>query len=276
MSSLLQALTVLLPAWYLLAAVLHGMALGGPRAPRVEHLRRIVTAGLLFAHALWFAAHAELVQSFPIVDLASSTTAVVYSVLVLQTLLARWMKQPGSGGIVLALLFVAQSFASAITDLRALPHAGTVGLFGIVHVLTSVLALAALVLSGVHGVLYLTLLRQIRLRQFGALFAGLPDLDVLARMTRGAALAGFLGLTIGLNVGIWLAHRDHASGFAYREAEVALTIVLWLHFGAIAFSGWIRGFNARRASYAAAAGLFVMILSLALVLIPGTTFHARL
>lgn len=276
MSSLLQVLTVLLPPWYLIAAVLHGMALGGARAPRVEHLRRLVTVGLIFAHALWFAANSELVQTFPIVDLASSASAVVYSVLVLQTLLARWMKHPGSGGIVLALLFVAQLFASSITDLRALPHAGTVGLFGIVHVLTSVLSLAALVLSGVHGVLYLTLLRQMRLRQFGALFAGLPDLDVLARMTRGAALAGFLGLTIGINVGIWLAHRDHSSGFAYREAEVALTILLWLHFGAIAFSGWIRGFNARRASYAAAAGLFVMILSLALVLLPGTTFHSRL
>jgi ABC-type uncharacterized transport system permease subunit len=276
LSSLLQVLTVLLPSWYLVAAVLHGMAFGGPRAPRVEGWRRAVTAMLIGAHALWFAVHGELIQSFPIADLASSASAVVYSVFILQTLLARWLKHPGSGGIVLALLFLGQLFASSITDLRALPHAGSVGLFGIVHVLTSVLALASLVLSGVHGVLYLTLLRQMRLRQFGTLFAGLPDLDVLARMTRGAALAGFVGLTIGLNVGIWLAHRDHASGFAYREAEVALTIVLWLHFGAIAFSGWIRGFNARRASYAAAAGLFVLILSLALVLIPGSTFHGRL
>ena len=59
-------------------------------------------------------------------------------------------------------------------------------------------------------------------------------------------------------------------------AEVALSIVLWLHFGAIAFSGFIRGFNARRASLAAAVGLLVVLLSLALVLVPGVTFHGHL
>jgi ABC-type uncharacterized transport system permease subunit len=276
MTSALQVLTVLLPTLYLGCAVLHAMAFGGPRAPRVEGMRRGVTVALILVHAAWFVVYAGERQAFPIDDLASSLSAVVFSTLALQTALARWTKQPGSGGLVLALLFGAQLLASALTDIRALPQPGTPTLIGIVHVTTSVVALAALVLSGVHGLLYLVLLRQMRLRQFGALFAGLPDLDVLARMTRGAALLGFLGLAVGVNVGIGLAHRDHSSGFAYREAEVALSILLWLHFGAIAFSSRIRGFNARRASLAAAVGLLVVLLSLALVLVPGVTFHGHL
>jgi ABC-type transport system involved in cytochrome c biogenesis permease subunit len=273
MSGLLQALTVLLPCAYLLATFLHGMAFASPGAAATERMRKLVTAATLLLHAAWFAVYGERIQGFPIVDTASSASAVVFATLVLQTVLARWFRNPGSGGIVLAMLAFGQLFASATADLRALPRPGTVDVFGIVHVWTSVLALSALVLSGVHGVVYLTLLRQMRLRQFGALFAGLPDLDVLARLTRGAAMAGFLCLTVGLNVGIWLAHRDHSSGFAYRDVEVALTIVVWLHFGAIAFSRWIRGFNARRASIAAAAGLLVVLLSIALLFVPGTTFH---
>lgn len=276
MSALLQALTVVLPPLYLLGALLAGFTFGRPPAPRMRLVRRTVSALLLVLHAAWFVVYSERVQGFPIDDLASSLSAVALSTFALQCVLARWFGHGGSGSVVLALIFCLQLVSGCITDLHALPRAGTIEIYGIAHVLTSVVSLAALLLSGVHGLLYLVLLRQMRERHFGALFAGLPDLDILARLTRGAAFAGFVGLTIGLNVGIWMAHRDHSSGFAYRESEVALSILLWLHFGAIAFSGFVRGFNARRASVAATVGLLVLILSLALVLIPGTTFHSRL
>lgn len=276
MSALLQTLTIVLPPLYLLGALLAGFTFGRPPAPRMRFVRRTVTVLLLLAHASWFYVYSERVQGFPIDDLASSLSAIALSTFVLQCVLARWFGHGGSGTIVLALLFCLQIVSACLTDLRALPRAGTIEIDGIAHVLTSVIALAALVLSGLHGLLYLVLFRQMRERHFGALFAGLPDLDVLARLTRGAALAGFIGLTIGLNVGIMMAHRDHQAGFAYRESEVALSILLWLHFGGIAFSGFMRGFNARRASIAATVGLVLILLSLALVLIPGTTFHSRL
>jgi ABC-type uncharacterized transport system permease subunit len=147
------------------------------------------------------------------------------------------------------------------------------GVFQVLHVATSVVAAAALVLSGIHGILYLLLFREMRERRFGALFGHLPNLDVLARMTRGAALFGFIGLTVGLNLGIWIAHRDHLPGFAYRDPEVLLSLALWIHFGVIALSASIRGFGARRASFAAAGGLVALMLSLLLVFFPGLSFH---
>jgi ABC-type uncharacterized transport system permease subunit len=139
-----------------------------------------------------------------------------------------------------------------------------------------VLAAAALILSGVHGILYLLLYRQMRARRFGLLFAHLPDLDVLARMTRSSALSGFLFLTVGVNVGIAMAHAEKSEGFRYAQPEVLLSIVLWIHFGVIAFSRHIRGFSARRASFAAAGGLVALLLSLMLILFPGISFHSRL
>jgi len=274
--ALLQTLTVLLPPLYLIGALLAGMSFAGERGPRVAGARRAVLSSLLVLHGAWFFVYAQRVRGFPIDDAASSISAVVFSACALHCLLARWTRHGGSGGIVLALLFVGQLAAACLADLRALPKPGTLAIEALMHVATSVVATAALILSGVHGLLYLVLLRQMRRHQFGVLFAGLPDLDVLARLMRGAALFGFLALTVGINVGIWLAHRDHAAGFEYRAAEVALSIVLWLHFGAIACSGWIRGFSARRAAWAAAIGLAVVMLSLALVLVPGTTFHSRL
>ena len=55
-----------------------------------------------------------------------------------------------------------------------------------------------------------------------------------------------------------------------------LSILLWLHFGVIAFSRYVKGFNARRAALAATGGLIVLLLSLVLVLFPATSFHSGL
>jgi ABC-type uncharacterized transport system permease subunit len=186
------------------------------------------------------------------------------------------MKHPGTGGIVLALVFVLQAAASSFVAIEPVPRAGGMGVFQVLHVATSAVAAAALVLSGVHGILYLLLFREMRERRFGALFDHLPNLDVLARMTRGSALLGFIGLTIGLNLGIWIAHRDQVRGFAYRDPEVLISLALWIHFGIIAFSASIRGFSARRASFAAAGGLVALLLSLLLVLFPSLSFHRGL
>lgn len=276
MNGLLQALTVELPMLYLVAAIVHGMSFAGERAPRMSAWRRVIAVAILVMHSAWFIVYSERVQGFPIDGVGSAVSAVVLCTYVLQLVLARWTGHGGSSAIVLSTLACGQLIASSVANLRALPHAGSDHLFGIVHVLTSVVSLAALVLSGIHGLLYIVLLRQMRERTFGVLFRGLPHLDILARMTRGAALTGFVGLTIGLNVGIWIAHRDFAGGFAYRAAEVAFSIFLWLYFGAIALSAFLPGFNARRASWAAAAGLALLVLSLALALVPGSTFHSRL
>lgn len=276
MNALLQALTVELPPLYLVAALLHGMSFAGERAPRIQRWRRLVAVLILLLHCAWFFVYSERIQAFPIDDLGSCVSAVVLCTYALQLVLARWTGHGGSSPIVLSILACAQLVSASVANLRALPHTGSDHLFGIVHIATSVVSLAALVLSGIHGLLYLVLLRQMRERTFGVLFRGLPHLDILARMTRGAALTGFAGLTIGLNIGIWIAHRDHESGFAYRNAEIAFSIFLWLYFGGIAMSVFIRGFNARRASWAAAAGLALLVLSLALALIPGSTFHSRL
>ena len=284
MSTTLRAISVCLPPAYMLAAFLHGMAFAGPRAARVAAPRRAVLLGAIGLHAIYFGLRARELGHFPISDVWSTLSAVALGAAALQSWItrsprpaeqdARLPSHAGTGGVVLGIVFLVQLIASACAPAELLPRPGGMGGFQILHVATSVLAAAALVLSGVHGILYLVLFREMRERRFGALFAHLPNLDVLARMTRSAALAGFLFLTIGLNVGIAMAHAEAAPGFRYQAPEVLLTLVLWIHFGVIAFSRFIRGFSARRASVAAAGGLIALLLSLLLILFPGVSFHS--
>jgi hypothetical protein len=290
MNAELHALAVLLPPAYLLGAILHGMAFGGERAPQVAGPRRLVLLGTLLVHIVWFLLRARVLGHFPVSDVWSTLSAIALCAAGLFASIARRTTRgadaggspdparaaayAGTGGIVLGFVFLLQLFASAFGTAAPAPRAGGMGAFQILHAGTSVLAAAALLLSGLHGILYLVLFRQMRARRFGLLFAHLPDLDVLARMTRASALAGFTFLTVGVNVGIAMAHSEKSAGFRYSNPEVLLSIVLWIHFGVIAFSRYIRGFSARRASFAAAGGLVALLLSLALILFPGLSFHS--
>lgn len=295
MNAALHPISVLLPPAYLLAAILHGMAFGGERAPQVARPRRLVLLGTLLVHLVWFLLRARAVGHFPVSDLWSTLSAIALGAAALFALIARPRTQgvedavpaeptladsaraeayAGTGGIVLGLVFLLQLFASAFGAAVPAPRAGGMGAAQVLHAGTSALAAAALLLSGLHGILYLSLFRQMRARRFGLLFAHLPDLDVLARMTRASALAGFVFLTVGMNVGIAMAHAEKGETFRYSNPEVLLSILLWVHFGVIAFSRHIRGFSARRASFAAAGGLVALLLSLVLILFPRLSFHS--
>lgn len=275
MTRALQALGVLLPVLYALSALFHGTVFKGERSRRIDPLRRNVLLATLAIHCAWLAIRAVELHYFPADDLWSTVSFVAFSTALLYTIIARVTGHSGSGGVTLGLVFVMQLLASAFGSFTPAPREGGMNPWAVTHVSTSAIAAAALVLSGVHGILYLILLREMRERRFGAWFDHLPNLDLLARMTRRSALFGFAGLTIGLNVGIGLAHAEKAPGFRYAHPEVLMSLALWAHFGVIAFSEKIRGFGARRASYAAAGGLLVLVLSLLLVLWPNK-FHSGL
>jgi len=265
----LQMLAVLLPAVYATSAALFAGAVDADR----ERAARWTLRAAIALHALDLVLRAMRVHEFPIVDLWTTVSATAFSTALLWSLVARGARHSGSGGIVLALVAFVQFLASSFIELTPLARAVPLDALRIVHVAMSVVAVSALVLSGLHGALWLTLFREMRKRRFGFLFQRLPDLDVLSRMTRRAALAGFLGLTVGLNVGIGLAHSLKSPGFDYRHPEVLLSLLLWVHFGVVAFSQLIPGLGARRASFAAAGGLVVLLLSLFLMLLPHP-FHA--
>lgn len=274
MNGALHVLATALPVLYVVAAFLHGAAFSGDRWARAEPLRRNVLNATLVVHLAWLAVRAFEIGQFPANDLWSTISLVAFSSALLYAFVARLTGHHGSGGVTLGVVFVVQFLATALDTDPPTSRAGGMGAWAVAHVATSAVASAALVLSGVHGLLYVLLFNQMKHRRFGAWFDHLPDLDLLAKMTRRAALVGFVGLTIGLNVGIALAHAENVPGFDYKHPEVLFSLLLWLHFGVIAFSQKIRGFGARRASWAAALGFVALVLSLLLVLLPHS-FHSK-
>lgn len=273
MSGAIQALVVLLPFGYLVAAIFYGMAFAGPKQPPLARLRTPFFIAPLVVHVGLFWLYWQEAGAFPIVG-----TWLVISAVALVTALIfagiTWRSpQPSVACIVLLVVTVLQLLASAFGPLQV-EIGRDVTSFRLLHSATSVIASACLILSGIYGFLYILLYRQMRSKSFGPLFKELPSLDLLTRSTRRAALVGFLMLTVGVNVGIGLGHQLAEDGFDYTDPLVILTIALWIHFGVIAFSRQIRGLSARRASIAAAAGLVALLVTLLLTLLPAVTSHS--
>ena len=270
--ALIQAITVFLPTGYLVATLLYGMAFAGERAPNVERVRPHLVRLLLVLHAALLVLHGIAVGGFPVINTWLSVSAVALAMVGLFVLGTRRRDEATVGALVLLavglLQLIASMFGPTTAQVSDQPSSAATG----THVVTAAVAVAALILSGIYGFLYLTLLRQMKKHAFGPIFRQLPDLTQLARMTRSSALAGFLGLTLGVNVGIGIAHANGTAGFHYTDPIVILALVLWLHFGVIAFSGKIRGVTAQRASFAAVAGLGVLVAML-LLAVTGATFH---
>lgn len=268
-----QALQVALPCGYLMVSMLFAMAFAGEAEPRIARVRRPMLWALLLLHLALFAIHGAAAGGFPRFDTWMSVSAVALATVVLFTGVTFRAPQPTVGAIVLLTTGALQMVSSMFARPHVLAGEPAATAATAVHVVTAALASASVVLSGLYGFLYLLLLRQMKRQTFGALFRRLPDLAQLAAMTRRAALAGFLGLTLGINVGIGIAHAKGVSGFHYTDPTVLLLLGVWLHFGLIAFSRRIRGLSAQRASLAAVAGLAVLLGTLFLAVVPGATFH---
>jgi ABC-type uncharacterized transport system permease subunit len=271
-NTFIQAATVLLPTAYLVAAVLYGMAFAGERQPALAlRLRRPMLAATLLLHGAMFLARGEVAGTFPINGAWLTVSATALATAALFVLVTWRVRLASVGGIVLGMVALLQTGASALGPVSAAPLPATDPV-SVTHVLTVALAAAALVLSGLFGYLHLLLLRQMRRKSFGPVYRELPDLEQLIRLTRTTAFWGFLFMAAGLNVGIGMAHARGTEGFGYLDPHVLMTIAVWLHFGLIAFSRHIPGLTARRTSLAAAWGLLILLVTIALTLVP-VTFH---
>lgn len=268
---LIQSLMVVLPVLYFLTAILYAMHFGGPTAPTVRAPRGVATLLALAVHLslllmFVFGSHAF--------DPWTTLSAVAFGLGLLYLLTRMRVDDEGAGAVIFGVIAVMQLIASAAgpIDLQRTSDVGDPVVYTS-HVATSIMAASALILSGLNGFMYITVLRRMRRGKFGPIVERLPDLRTLARLTRRAALAGFLLLALGVNIGIGWAHAISLPDFHYTDPWVLAMIVLWLHFGLVAFSRVIPRFSAQRASLAAVLGLSAFLIAGLIALIPSDSFH---
>lgn len=137
---------------------------------------------------------------------------------------------------------------------------GVRGLWLVSHIGLSFVGIAAFATAAAAGAMYLLQRHELKARRFGALFRFFPPLATLDRVNHLAAIAGWLGLTLGVAL---------ATSYSVAYQQLNLPQVLW---GGAAWMAatWIalgrvaRGWQAHRAAKHSSAA-FVIVLVLYLV-----------
>lgn len=259
MGSVLSLLSHLLPVLYAAAWVNYGVYFfrDDPFARRTAtpFLAATAAAHLLYVVLLTIEyEHHPMASAFEVFNVVALALVLVY--------LAVEVKQgnKSTGLFILPVVFLLQLASSVwISPTRTIHSILRDPLFGL-HTGSVALGYAAFFLSAVYGVMYQMLYRALRTKRFGLIFERLPSLDIMARMTMGAALVGFSFLTLAITFGAaWAVEK--IPGF-WRDPKFIFTIVVWLIYGASLVSHYVLRLTGRRVVGLALVGFIVMLLSI--------------
>ncbi len=104
----------------------------------------------------------------------------------------------------------------------------------VAHIIPLFMGYAALTLTFVFSVMYLTQQRQLKHKFFGPVFHGLPSLEKLDSMMWKALSFGFPLLTLGLVLGaFWMKYSNALGPQWYLDSKVVMGLVTWLFYAAL-------------------------------------------
>jgi ABC-type uncharacterized transport system permease subunit len=138
--------------------------------------------------------------------------------------------------------------------------AGVKGLWLLAHIAMSFVGIAAFATAAAAGTMYLIERHELKSRRFGPIFRLFPPLATLDRVNHLAAIAGWLGLTLGVILAATYS-------IAYRELNVLQLMWgtgAWLAVSGIALGRVVGGWQARRAAvYSSLTFALVLVLYVA-------------
>lgn len=243
---------------YIGAAALAATPFARPVGPPVRGVTALLGVGVV-AHAVGLLGFAARTGQLPLTGLGPSLSfagLVIAAILLLVELTARDV----SLTLVAApLAAIPTTVANVIGLAPGIDQSGARGAWLAAHVAASFVGIAAFATAAAAGCMYLVERRELKSRRFGAIFRFFPPLQTLDRVNHMAAIAGWLGLTLGtvLAVSYSLAYRDASL------AKVVWAVAAWLAVSGVALGRVVGGWQARRAalysvtSFAAIVALYV-------------------
>jgi ABC-type uncharacterized transport system permease subunit len=230
----LRCLNALLPLLYGAATVLYALLLlrDAPFARRWAP-RALVAA--VAAHLPFLLGSGLLLDRHPMANKFELFTFVALAVAASYLWVERRRGNPYTGVFPMALCLGLQACASLGWNpgAAALPERLRDPLFGW-HTGAAAVALAALSLGAMHGVVFLAMYRLLKENRVGPLALRLPSLDTLAAMSVHAGEIGFVALTVAVVLGA--AWMRRTPGVSAADPKVLATLAAWALYG-VALAG---------------------------------------
>jgi len=222
-------------------------------------VRAVVGALLLgvLAHLAGIAAVAADSGRMPLSGLGAALSFAAL-LLALTLLLVELVAREVTLTLVAAPLAAIVTSAAAFVGLHPLSQpSGMRGVWLEAHIALSFAGMAAFATAAAAGAMYLVERRELRSRRFGAIFRFFPPLETLDRVNHVAAVAGMLGLTLG----VVLAATYSLEYRTLDLPKVMWALGAWLAASAVAIGRLAAGWRARRAAVVSTAS-FVLVIAL--------------
>jgi HemX protein len=259
---------VLLPLLYLLLFVAYLWVFYENRKFAHRWARRLLAATAL-AHLATAVLHALVHRHLPMASPLEFMSLLALSLLLNYAVVERRLRVRETGFLVTGVCFLLQFIASAffVAEPAANPLLKDPGYAG--HAVLVLLAYTALSLSFLYAVLYLVLARQLAHKTFGLLFRRLPPLEVLERMSVGAAKLGVPLLFAALALGhLWLYRLidtldpETARGLTPFDPKILASWVIFLGYllGLAGHRWW--GWRGRRMNALAIAAYLAVVVAM--------------
>ena len=239
---------------YIGAAVLAAAPFARPVQAPVRAVCAVLALGVA-AHLGALVALAGEMGYLPLTGFAPALSFAGF-VLAATLLVAELVAREVSLALVAAPLAALPTTVANIIGVRPIADPdGTQGVWLVSHILLSFIGIAAFATAAAAGTMYLVQRRELKARRFGALFRIVPPLATLDRVNHVAALAGWLGLTLGVVLAV-------SYSIAYRELDLPQVIwglAAWAAVSAIALGRVVGGWQARRAAVASSVGFLIVV-----------------
>ena len=220
----------------------------------------LALAAGIAAHVTALIAFAEQSSTVPLTGLGPSLSFAGL-VLAFTLLVVEALARDVSLTLVAAPLAALPTIFANVVGLTPGPsEAGMRGVWLFSHIALSFIGIAAFATCAAAGTMYLVQRRELKSRRFGAIFRFFPPLATLDRVNHLAAIAGWLGLTLGIVLAATYSVE-------YRELNLPQLVWgcgAWLAVTCIAAGRVAGGWQAQRAAkYSSLAFVAVLVLYVA-------------
>jgi ABC-type uncharacterized transport system permease subunit len=181
----------------------------------------------------------------PVNNLYEATTFIAWTIVTAYLVFGLWSRLRFLGAFASPVLFAIGVFA--LMPSLDPPHGPSPQFSGAdtsLHAALILLAYGAFGLAAVAGVMFLTQEHNLKFHKLRAVLSLLPPIQRLEVIANRLVLAGFILLTIGLEVG---AHLPRPAGeHFYEDPKVIWSAFLWLLYLALLVSRWRFAQSGRR------------------------------
>lgn len=243
---------------YLAAAALAAVPFARPVKAPVTGVVSVLALGIV-AHVVALLSFAQRADAVPLTGLGPSLSFAGV-VLAFTLLIVEFLARDASLTVIAAPLAAVPTICANVIGLTpGVAAEGVRGIWLFAHIALSFIGIAAFATAAAAGIMYLVQRRELKSRRFGALFRFFPPLATLDRVNHFAAIAGWLGLTLGVVL---------AATYSVEYHQMNLPQLLWgggawlavtcLALGRVA-GGWQAQRAARYSSVAFAAVLVLYV-----------------